>query len=159
MKKVIIAIIIIINSVCLYGQNHMKFMGMELTGNKYDFILDFVDNPNVKCGNTGLYLESFAGYKNCKIEIESSVTSNTVYGMRVYVKNGEDLIQSYVKKYGDFVYEYEHYKWEFEEGCIFILTDDTDLTIVYEDKIGSRLDTCEREIIWSEKESVVFKDI
>ena len=150
-KKVIILLVIVINTTCVYGQNHMKYQGVELTGNKKEFVKSR-DWDNKKI--------DFAGYKNCKIMIESSVKTDTVYGVIILVPGGLSLVNSYCNKYGPFECNYGYYKWEFDNGCIFIeLVKDTDVIIRYEDKLGSKLDAEEREDIWREKESFILSQI
>lgn len=158
-KIILIALLIFISTNMLGQDNHMKFKGVDLTGTSTVFFQELSKNMDITPGGKGMCLGIFAGYKNCKIHIESSVKTNTVYGVHIYIRGGSNLLYSYMNKYGDYEYEYGYYKWEFDNGYIYIQTKGSNIHISYYDKIGSDLDVMERDEIRTEKEKEIYKDI
>lgn len=159
-KIILIALLTFISTNMLGQDNHMKFKGVDLTGTRTVFFQELSKNMDITPGGKGTYFGTFAGYKNCKIHIESSVKTNTVYGVHIYIRGGSNLVYSYKNKYGDYEYWGDgYYKWEFDNGYIYIKPEGSNIHITYEDKIGSDLDVMERDEIRTEKEKEIYKDI
>lgn len=157
MKKLVL-LFFLFCSVMVYGQERMKFNGLELSGHKSVFLGLLREKMVVRNGFSDDcqcdFMSYFAGFQ-CDITIESSVITDTVYGVIVDVW-GDDicyLLRCYEDKYGDFdnielVGDNMIQKWHIGDyGVIGLLYDDTvgHIRIWYEDIIGSRLDAEERE--------------